>query len=96
VACTIDSIAPLPTEIREVMVQLDRRYGEGDDPRLRDEEIDALLFVNSFYRAPSVIDIERRCLAGTDPASVANSVVFPRWVGLGPDGPQTRFPLYPR
>jgi len=53
-ACTIDSVAPLPVEIREVMLQLDRRYGAGDDPRLRREEIDALLFVGGFYQAHSL------------------------------------------
>jgi hypothetical protein len=51
VACTIDSVAPLPVDIREVVLQLDRRYGAGDDPRLRREEIDALLFVGRFYQA---------------------------------------------
>jgi hypothetical protein len=49
--CTINSIAPLPTEIHEVMLRLDRRYGAGEDPRLRREEIDALLFIQEFYAA---------------------------------------------
>jgi hypothetical protein len=35
VACTIHSTAPLPTKIHEALLQLDRRYGAGDDPRLR-------------------------------------------------------------
>jgi hypothetical protein len=51
VVCTIDSIAPLPTDIHEVLLQLDRRYGVGDDLRLRREEIDALLFVDPFWTA---------------------------------------------
>jgi hypothetical protein len=51
VACTIDSTAPLPANIHEVLLQLDRRYGTGDDPRLRREEKDALLFVGRFWRA---------------------------------------------
>ena len=49
--CTIDSLAPLPAEIHEVLLQLDRRYGNGDNPALRREEIDALLFVDGFYPA---------------------------------------------
>jgi hypothetical protein len=51
VMCTIDSTAPLPTDIHEVLLQLDRRYGAGDDPRLRREEMNALLFVGLFWRA---------------------------------------------
>ncbi|MCP3391233.1 hypothetical protein NLM27_20825 [Bradyrhizobium sp. CCGB12] len=49
--CTINSIAPLPAEIHETLLQLDRRYGSGDYPTLRREEIDALLFVEGFYPA---------------------------------------------
>jgi len=52
--CTIDSVVPLPVEIREVILQLDRRYGAGDDPRLRREEIDALVFVGGFYQVHSL------------------------------------------
>jgi hypothetical protein len=51
VPCTIDSIAPLPAEVRDVLLQLDRRYGAADDSRLREEEIDALLFAGRFYKA---------------------------------------------
>jgi hypothetical protein len=51
VGYTIDSTAPLPGEIRKVLLQLDRRYGAEDDPRLRREEIEALLFVGGFYEA---------------------------------------------
>jgi hypothetical protein len=54
VACTIDSIAPSPAKVREVLLQLDQRYGAGDDPRLREEEIDALLFLGRLYRAHSL------------------------------------------
>jgi hypothetical protein len=49
--CVVDSIAPLPTEIRDTLLGLDRRYALGGDPRLLDIEKRALIFVSSFYRA---------------------------------------------
>ena len=49
--CAIDSLAPLPADVHEVLLQLYRRYGSGDDPCLSREEIDALLFVDKFYLA---------------------------------------------
>jgi hypothetical protein len=49
VVCTIDSIAPLPTEVYDILLRLDRRYGHGDDPALSQKEKDALLFVSRFY-----------------------------------------------
>src|SRR3954469_16570190 len=51
VVCTIDTTAPLPANIHEVLLKLDRRYGAGEDSRLRREERDALLFVDRFWRA---------------------------------------------
>ena len=61
--CTIDSVAPLPTDIRESLMSLDRkgRHGEyrrAEDPdwvmpaeqaRLTEEEKRGLLFVSCFY-----------------------------------------------
>jgi hypothetical protein len=49
--CEIDSIAPLPIEIRDVLLGLDQRYVRGEDPKLLDTEKRALLFVGSFYAA---------------------------------------------
>ena len=62
--CTIDSTAPLPPDIREIMSSLDRKYREGEyrsaedpdwqsppeDSRLTKEQIRGLLFVDDFYR----------------------------------------------
>jgi len=63
VPLTIDSIAPLPTDIHEIMLGLDRKYREDeyryaedpnwkmpeDDARLTKDEIRGLLFVGDFY-----------------------------------------------
>jgi hypothetical protein len=49
--CVVDSIAPLPAEIRHALLGLDRRYALGGDPRLLDTEQRALVFVTSFYTA---------------------------------------------
>lgn len=55
VICTIDSVAPLPMEIYNVMLGLDRKFRQEDDPddpdqfKLSDAEKRALLFVASFY-----------------------------------------------
>lgn len=49
--CVIDSIAPLPAEIRDALLGLDRRYAAGGDPKLLDTEKRALVFVGSFYAA---------------------------------------------
>ena len=62
--CTIDSTAPLPPDIRKIMLSLDRKYREGEyglaenpgwqsspeDSRLTKEQIRGLLFVDYFYR----------------------------------------------
>lgn len=48
--CTIDSIAPLPVAIHDVIVGLDRKMRLRFD-KLSREEKDALLFVAQFYPA---------------------------------------------
>ena len=56
VRCIIDSIAPLPIGIHNVMLGLERkmRLGRGEKVRLNDEEKDALQFVDDFYSANPV------------------------------------------
>ena len=52
--CTIDSIAPLPLEIHNVMLGLDRKMRLQRDPekfKLNKEEIQAIHFVNAYYPA---------------------------------------------
>jgi len=60
--CTIDSVAPLPADIHEIMLSIDRKgreseYREAEDPdrpgeyALTDEERRGLLFVSYFYPA---------------------------------------------
>ena len=52
--CTIDSIAPLPLEIHNVMLGLDRKMRLQRDPdkfKLNKEERQAILFVNEYYPA---------------------------------------------
>lgn len=54
VACTIDSVAPLPAVVHEIVLGLDRKYApsQGErDSRLSPDEIAALLFVARFYPA---------------------------------------------
>jgi len=62
--CTIDSVAPLPPDIQNIILGLDRKYREAEyqraeypdkpwDPgesRLTDDQKRALLFVGSFHR----------------------------------------------
>lgn len=48
---TIDSVAPVPADIYEALVGLDRRYRARDNPRLTEAEKRALLFVAKFYPA---------------------------------------------
>jgi hypothetical protein len=50
VRCTIDSIAPLPADIHNIMLGLDRKMRLRFD-KLSREEKDALLFVADFYPA---------------------------------------------
>lgn len=50
VRCTIDSIAPLPVDIHNVMLGLDRKMRLRFD-KLNRAEKDALLFVGDFYPA---------------------------------------------
>ena len=52
----IDSVAPLPADIHEIMLSLDRKYGAKDPPKLFSEEARltkeqqrGLLFVADFY-----------------------------------------------
>jgi hypothetical protein len=52
VACTINSIAPLPVDIHNVMLGIDRKFRLERDPerlKLNEAEIRALLFVDSHY-----------------------------------------------
>ena len=60
VRCTIDSIMPLPVDIHNVLLGLDRkmRLCTGDAFRLSQQEKDALKFLEDFYPAHP-IDEER-------------------------------------
>jgi hypothetical protein len=52
VLCTIDSIAPLPEEIHNVMLGIDRKFGPGsnvENVKLTRAEIDAFVFISSHY-----------------------------------------------
>ena len=52
VPCTIDSIAPLPLAIHNIMLGLDRKMRLQRDPekfKLTKEEIQAISFVNEYY-----------------------------------------------
>lgn len=52
VKCTIDSVEPLPIDIFDIMLGIDRRYTIGEDSdrlRLTEEEIGALVYVDSYY-----------------------------------------------
>ena len=52
--CTIDSIAPLPVEIHNIMLGLDRKMRLQRDPekfKLNKEEKQAILFVTEYYPA---------------------------------------------
>jgi hypothetical protein len=65
VPVTINSVAKLPADVREILLGLDRKYREAeyryaedpewnlpeDEARLTKEEIYGLLFVGDFYRA---------------------------------------------
>jgi hypothetical protein len=51
-SCTIDSIAPLPVDIHNVILGLDRKYRLKQDPRrarLNDAEMQALRYVGTRY-----------------------------------------------
>jgi hypothetical protein len=51
-ACTIDSVAPLPVEIHNVILGLDRKFRLEQDPgriRLNDAEKHALIYVDGHY-----------------------------------------------
>jgi hypothetical protein len=50
--CAIDSIAPPPVEIHNIMLGLDRKMRLQRDPekfKLNKEEIQAIHFMNSYY-----------------------------------------------
>jgi hypothetical protein len=52
VECVIDSVAPLPREIHDVMLGIDRKFGveaELEHYKLTEDEKRALVFVASFY-----------------------------------------------
>jgi len=54
IPCTIDSIAPLPVDIHNVMLGIDRKFRlEWKDERIRlnDDEKRALLFLDAHYEA---------------------------------------------
>ena len=48
--CRLDSIAPLPVDVHNVLLGLDRKMRLGQPP-LNQAEVDALLFVADFYPA---------------------------------------------
>lgn len=53
VVCTIDSVAPLPVDIHNIMLGFDRKFRlarENVQLQMNDEEKKALLFVADFYR----------------------------------------------
>ena len=58
VRCRIDSVAPLPAAIHNVMLGLERkmRLSSREKKRLSDEEKDALKFVADFYPANPIDD----------------------------------------
>jgi hypothetical protein len=52
VSCTIDSVAPLPVDIYNVILGLDRKFRLEQDPRrarLNDAEREALIYVDTHY-----------------------------------------------
>ena len=52
VPCVVDSVAPLPVDIHNVMLGLDRKMRLEQDPerfKLNDAEKRALIFVDSYY-----------------------------------------------
>jgi hypothetical protein len=48
--CCLDSIAPLPVDVHNVLLGLDRKTRLGEPP-LNQAEKDALIFDGRFYRA---------------------------------------------
>lgn len=50
IRCIIDSIAPVPVDVHNVLLGLDRKMRLGQPP-LNQAEKDALVFVGRFYRA---------------------------------------------
>ena len=54
VACTIDSVAPLPDDFKETLIALYRAYQRKDDsdgPKLKDPEHRALVFAAQYFPA---------------------------------------------
>jgi hypothetical protein len=52
IPCTIDSTAPLPVEVHDVMLGIDRKFRLERNPercKLNDAEIHAFLFVDAYY-----------------------------------------------
>lgn len=58
--CTIDSVAPLPSDVHEVMLEIDKKFTHGPDfdfdanlekMKLTEREIKAFVFVSEFYPA---------------------------------------------
>jgi hypothetical protein len=52
ILCTVDSIAPLPAEIHNVMLGIDQKFRLEQDPerlKLNDAEKRALIYVDSHY-----------------------------------------------
>ncbi len=52
VRCEIDSVTPLPPHIYKLMLSIDQKYGRQsgiNDLKLTREQIEALVFVDSFY-----------------------------------------------
>ncbi len=48
---TIDSVEPLPPDINEALIGLDRRFRAGSEAKLSRAEFRALIFIDSFYKA---------------------------------------------
>jgi hypothetical protein len=52
VRCTIDSVAPLPLDVHQVMLAIDRKFrleSNLDRLKLSDAEKKALIFVDDYY-----------------------------------------------
>jgi hypothetical protein len=54
VTCTIDSVATLFPQVHDILLELDRKYGSDDDPKLTTDQKRALLFAWRFYPANAI------------------------------------------
>ena len=63
VPCTVDSVAPLPAEVHDVMLEMDRKYRFEQDPeklKLNAAEKRALLFIGPYYASNPLRPIEHQ------------------------------------